>query len=506
MRFDMIALAALACSASAVTAASSPDGGSLEALLDRIAYQHDGAQPASLSAAESLGVASVVSSTVPAPTKVVRRSRSKQNAEQAKRWVWATGVIQDDTPNAPPVGQNVNQLGGAPTPVNTPPVVLPAPSYLPEAQVAAYLNGSAQHGNSSFSSSSSSTSSSSSSSSSAAAHTTSPAARRLGKIFGQPKSDHRRWIWATSVIQDGATDVPPPGSNANLLSNGAPATTPAATLVSPTFPPEPATTTTESTASQSQPTDAAAGAPVVAALASVESSSATTTSTSVTAAPTSPAVHWWNPADLFREIENAFEELLHGHSSQSAAEASSTAPASAPSNDKRWIWATSVIQDGATGVPAPGDNANLLTTPGVLVTTPAAQLVSPTFPPVVSASSLTTPGQAASSSVPASPPVKAFATSSSPAAAASSKPAAGRTPFGQQAVQVIAAVPPSLSSSQSTSSSSSPAASATQHRVTWREHQDLLLASASSASAAARQTTAGQAYRHKQRMVRARRH
>ena len=161
----------------------------------------------------------------PATNKVIRRSRLKKNSAEAKRWVWATAVIQDDSPNAPPVGQNVNQLGGAPTPITTPAANLPAPSFLPEAQIAAYLNGTvlngtALHGNAS-SSLAASNSSTLASSIAPAVQTTAPAVRKTwAKVFGQPKADdHRRWIWATSVIQDGATDVPPPGSNANLLSS-----------------------------------------------------------------------------------------------------------------------------------------------------------------------------------------------------------------------------------------------------------------------------------------------
>ena len=250
MRFGIIALAALAYGASAPCAASSTDGGSLEALLDRIADQHDGHDVASSSPAGyiddstnaaslqanasiraltpfSLGLAGdggLIPSPSTATNRVIRRSRSKKNSAEAKRWVWATAVIQDDSPNAPPVGQNVNQLGGVPTPITTPAVNLPAPSFLPEAQIAAYLNGTAlngtaQHGNaSSFLAASKS---STSSSIAPPALTTAPAVRKTwAKAFGQPKADdHRRWIWATSVIQDGATDVPPPGSNANLLSS-----------------------------------------------------------------------------------------------------------------------------------------------------------------------------------------------------------------------------------------------------------------------------------------------
>ncbi|GAA5957496.1 hypothetical protein JCM8115_001338 [Rhodotorula mucilaginosa] len=505
MRFGIIALAALAYGASAACAASSTDGGSLEALLDRIADQHDGHDVASSSpasyAGESANAPSLQANASIPTNKVIRRSRSKKNSAEAKRWVWATAVIQDDSPNAPPVGQNVNQLGGAPTPITTPAANLPAPSFLPEAQIAAYLNGTvlngtALHGNAS-SSLAASNSSTLSSTVPAAQTTPSPVRRTWAKAFGQPKADdHRRWIWATSVIQDGATDVPPPGSNANLLSNGAPATTPAATLVSPTFPPEPATTTSQSSDEQTQPTEVPTSAPVAVDATSPTSNESSTSTTSTAAAPESTPVAML--FDLFRKIAAGFEELLQEHASSSAAAESSAA---ATPVDKRWIWATSVIQEGATGVPPPGENANLLTTPAIPVTTPPVKLVSPSFPPVAASSSMTTspPAQVVS---PSSPVVKPVASSS----ASSAPPARGA--FNPEVFQVIAAVPPAVVSSKSTtttSSSSSPAASPTR-RNNWLAHQDLLLASASSASAAARQTGAGQVYRHKKRMIRARRH
>ena len=55
MRFGIIALAALAYGASAACAASSTDGGSLEALLNRIADQHDGHEVANSSPAGYAG-------------------------------------------------------------------------------------------------------------------------------------------------------------------------------------------------------------------------------------------------------------------------------------------------------------------------------------------------------------------------------------------------------------------------------------------------------------------
>lgn len=506
MRFGIIALAALAYGASAACAASSTDGGSLEALLDRIADQHDGHDVASSSPAgyidDSTNAASLQANASIPTNRVIRRSRSKKNSAEAKRWVWATAVIQDDSPNAPPVGQNVNQLGGVPTPITTPAVNLPAPSFLPEAQIAAYLNGTAlngtaQHGNaSSFLAASKS---STSSSIAPPALTTAPAVRKTwAKAFGQPKADdHRRWIWATSVIQDGATDVPPPGSNANLLSNGAPATTPAATLVSPTFPPEPATIPSQSSDDQSQPTEVPTSAPVAVGDAASNSNESSTSTTSTAAAPESTPVAML--FDLFRKIAAGFEELLQEHASSSAAAESSAA---ATPVDKRWIWATSVIQDGATGVPPPGQNANLLSTPAIPATTPPANLVPPSFPPVAASSSMTTspPAQAISPSSPAVKPVVTSAASVAPPA---------RGAFNLEAFQVIAAAPPPVVSSKltttTTTSSSTPAASPTR-RNNWLAHQDLLLASASSASAAARQTGAGQVYRHKKRMIRARRH
>ncbi|GAA5869409.1 hypothetical protein JCM3774_001446 [Rhodotorula dairenensis] len=532
MRLSFIALAAFACGASAVCAASSPDSGSLEALLNRIASQHDAPSGTNSSVTDDVGApvaGASVESLAPASTKkVIRRSRAKASAAQEKRWVWATAVIQDGAPNAPPIGQNVNQLGGAPVAVTTPAANLPAPSYLPQAQIAAYLNGTAQRANIS----SSLTSNSSSTSAAAAAQTPSAAVRRtLGKVFGQPKADHRRWIWATSVIQDGAADVPPPGTNANLLGNGAPANTPTATLVSPTFPTEPAVPTTESSLAQPQPTEVAASAPAV-AVAGVQSQDASLSSAGPVEPMDAPTAMLF---DLFQKLQAGFEELLR----DSAANAPPTAT-SVPTNDKRWIWATSVIQDGATGVPPPGQNANLLPTPAMPATTPAVNLVSPSFPPVASSSSTAAAAGTSAASAPGAfgmKPVQVIAAVPVPPPADVSLPSVAVSPPLAAVPPPLAAVPPPppvassgstssaspavspsrrptwadnqdllrASASSVTTSSASPAVSPAR-RLTWSEHQNLLLASASSASAAARQTTAGQAYRHKQRMIRARRH
>lgn len=372
-------------------------------------------------------------------------------------------------------------------------------------------------------------------------------------MFGQPKADHRRWIWATSVIQDGATGVPPPGTNANLLSSescglvwsgvilisprlpdGAPATTPEATLVSPTFPAaaeNPAATTSTEPSSAPVAIDVAAAStsdpePLV-SLAQT-TSTATPTSAGVPVS-TSPAMHWWNPTDLFKQIEAGFEELLHGSSSPTAAP---VAALESP-NEKRWIWATSVIQDGATGVPPPGQNANLLSGLTMPADTPTVSLNSPTFAPVPS--SMTPPAVLKAAVISASSSIPT--TSAAPATTTTS--VAQRMAYAQRVAAARAAAlaaEEAKASSQSASSAASPArlsyaqqvaAAQAQHNAAVKpavlaqaapgaaaitprqllaEHENALRASASSANAAAKQTAAGQVYRHKKRMERARRH
>ncbi|KAK4704170.1 hypothetical protein P7C70_g2047, partial [Phenoliferia sp. Uapishka_3] len=143
----------------------------------------------------------------------------------------------------------------------------------------------------------------------------------------------KRYVWATSIIQDDTPTDLPVGVNANLLDPNGPAlTTPENTLVAPTFPALFNTVTStlsplaSSTSSAAQP-----GLPTAVA--------------QVQALPVAPVA-------LSQRVGFAQHHGAGGHHQKLA---------------KKWVWGTSIIQDGDV---APTESAD----------TPAATLVAPTFP------------------------------------------------------------------------------------------------------------------------------
>lgn len=324
-----------------------------------------------------------------------------EERQEKKRWVWATGIIQDGATDAPPIGQNANLLTPSTTIVlNTPAATLVPPTFAP---VAATTPAASQAPNvlvAPVAVNSSSTTTS------APKTSMTPVARKFGhKAVGRAfhgQQESRRWVWATSIIQDGAWDAPPVGENANLLSSSAyPVTTPAAALTPPSFPPVAASSSiSSSTTPPPAPSSTTVPPPAIAVAA------APTTLAAPAAATTTSAAHGlaaFNPKHIFEEIEAGFEKLFHIH--QSTTTAAPVQSTSAAPNAKRWVWATSIIQDGDPNAPPVGSNYNLLsgTTPA---NTPAATLVPPSFPPVKAtppSSSTTTPAASKTPVLAASP-------------------------------------------------------------------------------------------------------
>ncbi|GAA5826111.1 hypothetical protein JCM5353_008387 [Sporobolomyces roseus] len=132
----------------------------------------------------------------------------------------------------------------------------------------------------------------------------------------------KRWIWGPSIVQDGETDAPPPGSNANLFSGTTNLlTTPQAQPTAPSFPPR------DSSSSDF--------------LGSLSFNSSTTTR-----AP--------------RSTKTPHARVHRQKSRQ----------------DKRYYQGSSIIQD-----PQPGDTASLPPIGGGHTTPDAGGLTPPTFPP-----------------------------------------------------------------------------------------------------------------------------
>ncbi|BGP35523.1 hypothetical protein JCM10296v2_007361 [Rhodotorula toruloides] len=429
MRTTSLVLLSLA-SASSLVAAKPAEGGSIEALLDRVAQRSN----RSVSAKPSETPVAVKDDVKPAPAvekadlsveeddgprnKLVRRSRAHKHEKMAKRWVWATSIIQDGATSAPPVGSNVNLLSPSTTiAADTPTATLVAPSFPPVSSVNS--SSTATPAAASTVAPAAVNATSSSTTASVASQTTGLLTKMrqtfkqreqalIARDYEDEEDDYvdeeiefeheeedveehqekKRWVWATGIIQDGATDAPPVGQNANLLT---PSTTivlntPAATLVPPTFAPVAATTPVASQAPN-----------VLVAPVAVNSSSTTTSAPKTSKTP------------VARKFgHKAVGRAVHGQQ-----------------ENRRWVWATSIIQDGAKGAPPVGENANLLSSSAYPVMTPAAALTPPSFPPVVassSSSSSTTPPPAPSAtSVP--PPAIAVAAASTTLAA----PAAATT-------------------------------------------------------------------------------
>ncbi|GAA5967161.1 hypothetical protein JCM3765_001549 [Sporobolomyces pararoseus] len=285
----------------------------------------------------------------------------KEQHEDKKRWVWATQILQDDTPEAsgvPPPGQNANLLNSIP--VNTPAATLVAPSFPPVAPAAAVVVES--------------------SSLTPAAATTSRAARQpitnrkkpAAAPAKAPAAKEKRWTWGTSIIQDGDSNAPPVGENANLLSSATIAlNTPVAQLTPPSFPPiaEP----TQAVAAQDNAEGAQAAAQVV--------ESASSTLSAVPAEVTSP-VGTSSIQDLLVKLQEQIDALASAYSQASATSdavdaAAETSPAE---NAKRWVWGPSIIQDDTPSSEAPpiGQNTNLFN-PSMPVATPTGKPLAPNY-------------------------------------------------------------------------------------------------------------------------------
>ncbi|GAA5820304.1 hypothetical protein JCM10212_005864 [Sporobolomyces blumeae] len=167
-----------------------------------------------------------------------------------------------------------------------------------------------------------------------------PFGRKVDLATAAAKKEEKRWVWGTAIIQDDtpASAAPSIGDNVNLLTPGTTiaANTPTATLAAPSFPPV-------QVAAQSS---------------------------SQTPAPS----------------QNARQSFQNRKKN----------PAIAPARDptakqKRWTWGSSIIQDGDENAPPVGENANLLSSgTTIAMTTPAAALTPPSFPPLADATSSST--------------------------------------------------------------------------------------------------------------------
>ncbi|GAA5834514.1 hypothetical protein JCM11251_007027 [Rhodosporidiobolus azoricus] len=306
--------------------------------------------------------------------------------EEEKRWVWTNAIIQDDTPAsaAPPIGQNVNGFNPNTPAASTPTGKPVAPSFPPIAAPSAVTPSSAKK---------------------RPTYYKAPQARGLdGVEEGEEDEDvhdeEKRWVWSNQIIQDdtAAESAPPIGENANMLSGSAqPLTTPAATLVAPSFPPLSSQTPLPSSSSSDDAraaiyttsTDQVAPNAVVSSASPTVVSAAPASQTDAAAAAqtTSPARHWWNPKIFFEELEQGFLRLFQTHRATSTA-TTSAAPgpvATETGNQKRYVWSNQIIQDDTEGAPPIGENVNLLTD-AYAANTPKAAMQAPSFPPIASPS------------------------------------------------------------------------------------------------------------------------
>ncbi|GAA5848670.1 hypothetical protein JCM9279_002736 [Rhodotorula babjevae] len=340
MRTTSLVLLSLA-SASTLVSAKADGRNSLETLLDRIQHSKTGTSPSPDNTAKSPAVVDDEDDVEPAaptvekkdslegevaPTdKMVKRNRTKKREQNAKRW--ADLVLQYD-PLAV-VAKSRTSL--------TTPAARPSPS---AASVSKRMT------------------------------TTPPAARHTPA--------EKRWIWANSVIQDDtpASEVPPVGENINQLSQ------PAVTLSTPDAVPAAPTFSAVATSSVIDPPAAptsldAAGAAVAAPEA------ATTSSSSPNPAPTSSALSWWDPTEFFHDVEAGFEKLFGlDHDDDESTSAATAAPTVATAEvEKRWVWATGIIQDVTPNAPPVGGNYNMFGSQVVPVNTPSLSLALPSFAP-----------------------------------------------------------------------------------------------------------------------------
>ncbi|GAA5886424.1 hypothetical protein JCM16303_002531 [Sporobolomyces ruberrimus] len=189
--------------------------------------------------------------------KAAAATAVKPPAVKEKRWAWGTSIIQDDSPDAPPVGENVNLLSSGTTiPVNTPVAVLTPPSFPPLADPTVSSVGPIEtpaQENATPEVVAPASSSVSAASPEIAALGTSGIHEllvklqaeidALAKVYAQatasgaavdaaaatsPVENAKRWVWGPSIIQDDtpSSNAPPIGQNTNLFNPAVPVATP----------------------------------------------------------------------------------------------------------------------------------------------------------------------------------------------------------------------------------------------------------------------------------------
>lgn len=345
----------------AQTAAAAPDGGSISALLERIASQHhkalpNNAVPSDLRAVTTIADAGAAPTSLPsgavvlAPkdksdksahkrmAKAVRKrafegeeilaraaehDREQRGAE--KRWIRASYIIQDgDVASAVPTdGGNYKMVGSSAVAAGTPVDSVVAPSFPP--------------------------------SQGAAEATDTPAA---------VNTPHASIALPSFPPRSSATPAP--------VASVAPAVSSAAKAAVPNV-----LALASSVQAAAASASSAASAPVAAA--SVKASSVAS-SAKAKATPIFGFLH-----NVVQGIEHDFQKFEVAVGIKKASTASvpaATTSAVAGQKEKRWVWATEIIQDGDvnSALPSDGSNVNLLSN-GYAAGTPVNSIVTPTFPP-----------------------------------------------------------------------------------------------------------------------------
>ncbi|KAK4056427.1 hypothetical protein OIO90_002570 [Microbotryomycetes sp. JL221] len=226
---------------------------------------------------------------------------------------------------------------------------------------------------------------------------------KLARREGPKRLDAgKRWIWGTSIIQDGdpTSGLPPPGQNSNGLGSYG-VNTPSFTLTPPTFPPLPTSDVNIKITKASSSVAGAATPSAIPCKKTVECSGIQRPANShhycnpkqkqcVYLCDSGYTLNPWtkqcqkngkanNVPRYVKNVEphsNLHKDLqAGGHSGHKRHDFSHD------KQHRRWIWATGIIQDGDAGAPPPDRNANLLSSGGYDVNTPTARLTPPTFPP-----------------------------------------------------------------------------------------------------------------------------
>ncbi|GAA6018971.1 hypothetical protein JCM11491_005698 [Sporobolomyces phaffii] len=201
--------------------------------------------------------------------KIGNRKQAKPAAPKEKRWTWGTSIIQDGSPDAPPVGENANLLSSGTTiALNTPVASLSPPSFPPLAEPTPSSSSVETPAPVETEEAQAGVASASSVLSSVAAEATAPGTTgiqallvklqaeidMLAQVYGQasatadavetaaatsPAENAKRWVWGPSIIQDDSPSsaVPPIGENTNLFNPAVPVATPTNQPVAPSFPP-----------------------------------------------------------------------------------------------------------------------------------------------------------------------------------------------------------------------------------------------------------------------------